>query len=141
MDQIKKILVIEDAKDWRDQIREYLEESNYKVDVADDLESALEKMRHNIYHLITVDMQLDENTTTANEYEGWNILDEVIKQGKGKSIPTLVITGFDKDYKELKDIKKRYGTYFLPKREFDKATFIKYVKMATEYTELKFKTD
>ncbi|MBN1155642.1 response regulator [candidate division KSB1 bacterium] len=141
MKQIMSVLVIEDHEDWREQLKEYLEEEGFHVQVADDLETGLEKLHHHVYSLITVDLQLDESTKVANNYEGWTILEEVIKQGKGRSIPTIVITGFDKDYKELKDIKKKYGTYHIFKKEFNRDEFIEKVKMATGYSELNYESE
>ncbi len=136
-----KAIVIEDMQDWQELLKGYLEEVGFFVEVAKDLDTGLQKIRNENYHFATVDLQLDEATTNAPDFEGWKILDEIIKLRAESRMPTMVITGFDKEYIELSNIKKMHGTILMKKKKFEKETFLQLVTNAVDEFEVRFHND
>jgi CheY-like chemotaxis protein len=136
-----KVLVIEDNRYWQTDLREYLEAANYYVEVADNLDKALEKVKKELFHFITIDMQLKESTVDAETFEGWEILQIVIKLRVQRTIPVMVITGFEMEYQELRHEKECEALFFMSKGNFDGKKFIDIVERETHMTGLTFFND
>lgn len=136
-----KVLVIEDNQDWQDILKGYLDEAGFFVEVVATLESGLEKIKNEIYHFATIDLQLDENTLIPSKFEGWKILEKIFKHRTDDRMPTMVITGFDKDYAALRKNKKFHGVFFMAKKNFDGEKFTQTVITAVEKLDVKFFED
>jgi ActR/RegA family two-component response regulator len=136
-----KVLVIEDDPDWQAFLKSCLEGEGFYVEVVSDLKAGEEKIVKDMFHFATIDLQLDESTQDPSAYEGWGILAKIIEYRADRYMPTMVITGFDKDYKEFLEIKKLSGTYFTPKKAFDKKKFLDTVIQAVENLDVRFHDD
>jgi ActR/RegA family two-component response regulator len=136
-----KVLIIEDDKDWQVNLRKYLEEAGFFTEIVSTLEDGLQKIKNENFHFATIDLQLDEDTNLPSEFEGWKILEEIVKYRAERTMPTMVITGFDRDYVELKKLKNLSATFFMPKKTFDKKKFLETVITAVEYLNVRFYED
>jgi CheY-like chemotaxis protein len=136
-----KVLVIEDDEFWKSDLCEFLEDAGFHVEVVSELEKALEKVKKERFHFITIDMQLNEANIDSQKYEGWEIL-EIIKKLRVQDItPAMVITGFGEEYSELKNKKKLEAIYFMSKGLFDKKEFIEIIEKEVSRRDLRFKND
>ena len=135
-----KVLVIEDDISWQTKLKKYLEKEGFFVDAAVSLEEAKVKMQNN-YHYITIDLQLDTKTTDKEKFEGWEILQKVVNTSLKFRTPTMVVTGFDKEYLEVKGIKGLCSFNFMSKSKFDKRIFVKKIIDAVDKIDLTFKDD
>jgi CheY-like chemotaxis protein len=136
-----KVLVIENEEPWKTYIREFLEEAGFFVEVVENLDDALQKMKNELFHFITIDMQLDTRTTSSKDFEGWKILEEVKKLWIHDRTPTMIITGFEDKYHELKKQKGVEGIFFMSKLGWDPDEFVKCVETAVARYDLRFKDD
>jgi CheY-like chemotaxis protein len=136
-----KVLVIEDNPDWQDILKEYLEEAGFYVEVVAEKQKALKRLREEIFHFATVDLQLDEDTRDPTQYEGWDILEDIVRHRTDKRMPTMVITTYEKDYKKIKKEKKLQGASFMSKKKFDEKKFIESVEHAVSTLDIKFHGD
>jgi ActR/RegA family two-component response regulator len=136
-----KVLVIEDDKDWQARLKKYLQEAGFSVEIVSTLKEGLQKVKDENFHFATIDLQLNTDTLHPPEFEGWKILEEIVKYRADRTMPTMVITGYDKDYIELKGIKNLKGTFFIPKKDFDKKRFIESVTIAIESLGVRFHED
>ncbi|HEY85100.1 MAG TPA: response regulator [Chloroflexi bacterium] len=84
----KKILVVDDVKDWRDQLRSILKRSGYTVDTAKNYSEALEKIKYGQAELVIVDLRLDP--VDENNRDGMKLL-EILEK---KRINALVLSGY-----------------------------------------------
>ncbi len=84
----KKILIVDDVKDWRDQLRSILKRSGYTVDAAKTYPEALEKTHRNRPDLVIVDLRLDP--TDEDNRDGMKLLEALAKQ----RINALVLSGY-----------------------------------------------
>jgi len=86
--QSKKVLVVDDVKDWRDQLKSILKRSGYTVDAAKNYREALEKTVHNRPDLVIVDLRLDP--ADEDNRDGMKLLETLAKQ----RINALVLSGY-----------------------------------------------
>lgn len=96
-DNIRNILVVDDEENIREFLKEFLEEHNFSVTLADDGQKALELIKENLPGLMIVDLLLPgEHGIT------------LIKTIKEKySIPTIIISSiYDRD--EIEDFMEEY---------------------------------
>ncbi len=82
---MKKILVIEDDRELRSNIRELLENEGYKVESADNGKKGLEKARKNFPDLIVSDIMMPY-------MDGFELLEELMKDPETSSIPVIFLT-------------------------------------------------
>ena len=82
---MKKILLIEDNRDIRDNTAEILELSNYEVITAEDGKSGIEKALKHIPDLIICDIMMPV-------LDGYGVLHAVHKNDALKSIPFIFLT-------------------------------------------------
>jgi len=57
----KKILIVEDDKEWQEALRECVEErlkDQVEIDIADNCKTGLQKLTDNTYHLVIIDIAL-----------------------------------------------------------------------------------
>jgi len=136
-----KVLVIEDNVDWQNLLRDFLEKAGYFVVIEASLELAINKISHELFHFITIDMQLDEDNTGKEKFEGWHILEVVKKLRIHQTTPTMVITGFESEYLELKKLKSVEGLFFMGKGNFDRTSFIETIDRVVAAKDLRFNDD
>jgi DNA-binding response OmpR family regulator len=84
------ILIVEDDKFLQDLYLELLTSENYQVDVADDGEAALEKMNHNEYDLVLLDIMLPKK-------DGLTVLKELPEDRKPKVGQIVMLTNLGQE--------------------------------------------
>jgi DNA-binding response OmpR family regulator len=96
-DKMKNILVVDDEENIREFLKEFLEEHNFKVTLADDGQKALELIEENLPGLMIVDLLLPGEHGIP-----------LIKTVKEKYfIPTIIISSiYDRD--EIEDFMEEY---------------------------------
>jgi two-component system OmpR family response regulator len=81
-----RLLVVEDERDLADALRRALEEETFAVDVAEDGEEALFKIRELPYDAVILDLMLPR-------LDGWSVLQAA--RADGIRTPVLVLTARD----------------------------------------------
>src|ERR1700722_280880 len=136
-----KVLGIEEDINWTLVLKRYLEFAGFYVEVVDNVENAIGKIKKEMFHFITIDMQLNKKTWDRDKYEGWSVL-EIIKKLRTQYVtPTMVITAFDDDYNELKHSKKLESIFFMGKAVFDRDVFIEIIEKSVAKIDLHFYND
>lgn len=119
-----RILVIEDNLDWQERIKGHLEESGFSIVVANNLDAAKKNIKKENFHVICIDLQMDEKTLSEDDFEGW----ELLKLAKETFSSVIVLSGFPgkKGENIIKAESKEYKAMkFFPKSNYDKHGFIK----------------
>lgn len=78
-----KILIVEDEPNMRIGLRDNLEFEGYKVDIAEDGEEALFKIRNNEYNLLLLDVMLPKKS-------GFDVCKAIRKDGN--KVPVILLT-------------------------------------------------
>jgi DNA-binding NtrC family response regulator len=99
----KRILVIDDVRDWREVLREVLE-GEYEVKVVDNYEAALEVISKREVELAIVDLRLSPNDETNREGM------ELLKKLTDYRINAIVLTGYPEE--EIKEeAEEKYNAF------------------------------
>ena len=86
-----KILIVDDEVLIRSVIKEYCENNQYETDEAENGEIAFDKLVHNDYDLLILDIMMPE-------MDGFSMLRELPKD---KRIPTIVLSARGEEYDKL----------------------------------------
>lgn len=89
---MKKILIIEDEKNMRKIIKDYLIRENYEIIEAEDGEEGLNKFFDNNIDLVILDIMLPK-------IDGWSVCKEI--RNKNKEIYIIMLTARDKENDEI----------------------------------------
>lgn len=116
---MKKILIVEDDRFIIDIYSTKLKEEGYEVLIAENGEKALEQIEKNP-DLILLDIVLPG-------MDGWEILREIKKREKTKSIPVLVLSNLSQK-SEVEKAFKLGATKYLVKSNFTPSQVIAQIK-------------
>ncbi|TDT68623.1 DNA-binding response OmpR family regulator [Hypnocyclicus thermotrophus] len=89
---MKRILIIEDEKNIRKIIKDYLKKENYKILEAEDGEEGLNKFFENNIDLVILDIMLPK-------IDGWSVCKQI--RHKNKEVYILMLTARDKELDEI----------------------------------------
>jgi DNA-binding NtrC family response regulator len=103
----KRILVVDDVPDWRDQLEEIL--SDYEVKTVDSYQAALEVIQKRDTELAIVDLRL--NPADENDRQGMELLKELTKY----RINAVVLTGYAEPTLQEEAEEKYYAFDFIDK--------------------------
>lgn len=86
-----KILIVDDEALIREVIKEYAHASNYQTDEADSGKMALEKLKHNTYDLLILDIMMPE-------MDGFSMLEHLPQDCH---IPTIILSAREQEFDKL----------------------------------------
>lgn len=103
----KKILIVDDEKDWAHTMAIRLERAGYQAEVAFDPAQAMERAVNSKPDLMLLDIMMPAGG-------GLKVLENMRSRMKTFSIPVIIITGMDAD-KETKEAEEKFGIsgYFM----------------------------
>ena len=87
MNEVKKLLIIDDDPDFVDGIKSILDSAGYSVDVAHNPKSGLQALQEKTYDLLLLDIMMGRGA------EGIMIARKLRKDTKLREMPVLIITG------------------------------------------------
>ena len=95
----KKILVVDDEADIRSFLSAALKEAGFEVMVAEDGDSALDKIKKQIPDLISLDLVMPRKS-------GAKLYHELTKDKEWSKIPVIIVTGHARDELGKSDLKE-----------------------------------
>lgn len=135
----ENILIVEDMRDWRDQLASTLKRGGYAVTTVASYGEALGELRRNQYQLVIVDLRL--SPSDENNRDGMILLEDLA----AIKIPAIVVTGYGTAELARRAFRD-YGTLdFLEKKDLElkklrqviKEAFRKADEMEKELAELR----
>lgn len=117
-----RILVLEDLRRWQDILVECLQPAGFHVEVAATRDEASERLRDQLFHLLVVDLRLDDHD--PSDEEGMELLRELSQYGINESFKIIVLTAYGtKDL--MREAFTRHGVEdFCSKQDFDEEEFL-----------------
>lgn len=85
-----KVLIIDDIPDWRKTLSGLLQDQGYDVESASSVDSALEKLGDEKYHVVISDIRLDESN--VDNRDGLLLMHQI--KENWPSIQVIVLTGY-----------------------------------------------
>ncbi|MFL5655248.1 MAG: response regulator, partial [Ktedonobacteraceae bacterium] len=125
MNRRGRILIIDDAEDWCEELTEILQREGFHAASAPTITKALELLDDAIYHVLVVDIRLNEADQT-NE-DGINLLKELDKRGLSEATKVIMLSAYGTKERTRTAFKDYQVADFLYKEEFKKTQFLESV--------------
>ncbi|GAB4545209.1 MAG: hypothetical protein Kow0063_39200 [Anaerolineae bacterium] len=114
-----RALIVEDDDAWQQILSEILADAGLTVDIAENLETALARLRATVFHLAIVDLCLDRND--HRNQDGLRVLAALQRHAPGCT--SLLLTGFA-TAEIAESASKEYGAFAcLRKEDFHRTEF------------------
>jgi len=114
MGEYLDILIVEDDRDWQSKLRMYLEEHNYRIEVAASTDEAIVVLCKSRCHVVILDMRLDE---PSQKDSGIKVLEHLSQHSK--TTKAIVLTGYG-DIAKATKIQEQFGVLaYLDKKTFE----------------------
>jgi CheY-like chemotaxis protein len=126
MNRRGRILVIDDDQDWCEEITEILQREGYHTDSASSYEEALELVNEDNYHILIVDIRMNE-ADQGNE-DGINLLRELEKRGSSEATKVIMLSAYGTRERTRQAFREFSVADFLYKEEFNKLMFLESVR-------------
>lgn len=120
-----RILVVEDLPSWRDALSDILDEGGYHVDTAASRVEALNLLRTKTYHLIVLDIRMEE--TDQNNAEGMDVLAFLEQHGLNDALEVIMLSAHGTKEQMRESFRHYKVADFLQKEDFDDEQFLKQV--------------
>lgn len=122
----KRVLVVEDLRDWREMFGGWLSEHGIANDAAGDYDSALSLIQADRYDMYVLDLRLDDEDLT--DYQGMELL-RLIRRSQ-PAVPIVVATGYPTPEIEQEAREVHRVLAFLAKDEqIDHDAFMAYINV------------
>jgi DNA-binding SARP family transcriptional activator/ActR/RegA family two-component response regulator len=73
-----RVLIIDGNPDWQHQLAQAMDIENYFWRVAPNYQQAMERLRLESFHVVVLDLRLDEPDTPLLEGKGWQLLEHLV---------------------------------------------------------------
>ncbi len=122
-----RILIVDDEHIWRDLLVEKLQKDGFHAEAVPSSTEALKRLEETLYHLLILDIRLDNDTSNI---DGVELLGELKKRGLSEATKVIMFSAHGtKDHMRLAF--KDYGVAdFLSKDPFDAHSFLENVHTA-----------
>lgn len=133
-----RVLVVDDDEEWRSLLTEIFPSPEFRVETAASAQHARAALRSTFYHLLTLDIRL-QDADEAN-VEGFELLRELAKNGQNEAMKVIVLSHFGTDEQQREAFKDYDVMDFVRKarkggKGFDNREFLGNVRdaVAREY--------
>ncbi len=86
-----RVLLVENRKDWQDIVVSVFEEAGYFWRVANNARQALVELEQEGFHLVVLDLKLQQPDLPLRSNEGWLLLDELVE--KHPKTKVIILSG------------------------------------------------
>jgi CheY-like chemotaxis protein len=124
-----RILVVDDVPRWRQVLRSVLESGGYYVETAASIEETKERLRNDRFHLLTLDINLEDDTSESNT-EGMEFLRTLEGFGGPGSLKVIMLSayGTKRQMRESLFKLKHLVVDFQAKEDFDDVELLSQLK-------------
>jgi len=129
----KRVLIVEDMQDWRDQLQATLRRGGYDITTVPSYGEALAELRRSPYDLALVDLRL--SPADEDNRDGMELLRDLDKA----KIPAVVVTGYGGVDLARKAIDQYHAFDFMEKQTLDLDRLREVIRAAFKKTKEKKK--
>jgi DNA-binding NtrC family response regulator len=117
----KRVLIVEDLRDWREIFSGWLDEHAIANDTASDYDEALNLIQARPYDMYVLDLRLEDRNPA--DYRGMDLL-RLIRKAQ-PDVPIIIATGYPTPEIEREALQEHHVLSFLTKEEpIDHDTFM-----------------
>lgn len=133
-----RVLLVENREDWQNIVAGVLSEAGYFWRVAKSAPEALLEMEKESFHLVILDLKLQQNLLPLRSTEGWLLLDYLVEARPKTKV--LVLSGRASPG-DVADLLTQYPIIgFIEKQKFTPQAIKQAVAQATQAPELRIQT-
>ena len=126
MDKQGRVLVIDDLEKWSEELVETLKNGGFHVEAASTIEQALQKVEASFYHLLIVDIRMDEDDQTD---QGGILLLQTLKNRDLLGDTKVIMLSVYGTKPLMRTAFRDVGVVdFLEKEDFDNQEFLKDIR-------------
>ena len=133
-----RVLLVENREDWQEIVASVLDEAGYFWRVAGDAQQALAEMEEEGFHLVILDLKLQQGELPLRSNEGWLLLDYLIE--KHPKTKVLILSG-RAGPTDVADLLTQYPVIgFMEKKNFRPQAILDAVREAAQSPTLRIQT-
>jgi DNA-binding SARP family transcriptional activator/ActR/RegA family two-component response regulator len=133
-----RVLVVENREDWQNIVAHTLNDLGYFWRVAKDAQQALQEMENENFHLVVLDLNLQQHDLPLRSNEGWLLLDHLVETRPKTKVVILSGRAGPGDVAHLLTNYPIIG--FIEKQTFTPEAIREAVEQATQAPELRIQT-
>jgi CheY-like chemotaxis protein len=129
MKRKRRILIVDDNQKWRDELVENLESHGYFADSAATGQGALKKLYQSVYHIVVLDIRLDDNEPagSTSAMDGISVLKELDLRGLSESTKVIMLSAYGTKELMRTAFREYHVADFLSKDDFNNREFLQLV--------------
>ncbi len=133
-----RVLLVENREDWQNIVVSTLNEAGYFWRVAKSAEEALQELERENFHLVILDLKLQQNDLPLRSNEGWLLLDYLVQERYKTKV--IILSG-KASPSDVADLLTQYPIIgFIEKQNYRPQIIIDAVTRATQAPELRIQT-
>lgn len=122
-----RILVVDDLEKWREELVETLRNGGFHAQAAATIEQALTSIEENLYHLLIIDINMDESE--QHDESGIKLLSELKRRGLNSASKVIILTVYGTKPLMRTAFRDAEVVDFIEKDNFDNQEFLKNVQV------------
>jgi CheY-like chemotaxis protein len=126
MERPGRILIVDDNERWRTLLQEILEPGGFRVDTAGTVAEALRRMDESFYHLLVLDIRMEDDDAT--NVEGMDLLRSLETIGGADAVRVIMLSAYGSKEQMREAFRDRHVEDFLTKEDFDDIAFLAQVR-------------
>ncbi len=87
-----RALIVEDSEEWRSGLTLVAKKGGFEATTAADLEEARQRLADDFFHLLLLDIRLEDNDPDNND--GMTLLEEMARTGLTAATGVIVLSAF-----------------------------------------------
>ncbi len=126
MNKQRRILIVDDLENWREELVETLQRGGYYVDSATTTTEALTMLKETNYHVLVLDIRMDG--ADQSNIDGINLLRDLDSLGLSEATKVIMLSAFGTKDHMRTSFRDYKVVDFLSKDEFNNQTFLDLVR-------------
>jgi CheY-like chemotaxis protein len=123
-----RVLIVDNLEKWREELIETLQRAGYYADSASSAPEALKSLYETLYHVMVLDIRMDEADQSQSNIDGILLLRELDKQGLSEATKVIMLSAYGTKELMRTSFREYKVVDFLSKDEFNNQEFLEIVR-------------
>lgn len=123
-----RVLIVDNLEKWREELVETLQRAGFYADSASSAAEALKSLNETLYHVMVLDIRMDETDQSQSNIDGINLLRELDKFGLSEATKVIMLSAYGTKELMRTSFREYKVVDFLSKDEFNNQEFLEIVR-------------
>ena len=124
------VLIVDDEKQWRDELVETLDRGGLQADSVPTAAEALERLNQRLYHVLVLDIRMNESD--FSNVDGIDLLDDLDRRGLTEATKVIMLSAYGTKEQMRKAFRDYKVADFISKGRFDDQAFLESVQKSVQ---------